>query len=100
MHIVDMHDTWYARGKHVDHFTLNSRSSKFGAFVPCWSLALALPVFLCPAAFTSMDDNSDGDREAGDFHRYCFDVDEMSEWLHLKAKIPQEFCDILRSQTV
>ena len=45
-----------------------------------------------------MDDNSDGDREAGDFDRY-FDVDEMSEWLRLKAKIPQEFCDILRSKS-
>ena len=39
-----------------------------------------------------MDDNSDSGHEA-DFDRY-FDVDEMSEWLRLKAKIPQEFCDV------
>lgn len=43
-------------------------------------------------------DKNDGDREAGDFDRY-FDVDDMSEWLRLKANIPQEFCDILRSKS-
>ena len=45
-----------------------------------------------------MDTNGD-DCEAGEFDR-CFDVDEMSEWLHKKANIPVEFCDILRSKQV
>ena len=44
-----------------------------------------------------MDRNNDDDCDAGEFDRY-FDVDEMSEWLRIKANIPQEFCDILRSK--